>query len=96
VVADVREQRLRDKESYKKHVAQMKKVGESLMGAEEQRSDYEEQPSIESSDKTRDEAYGASQHDKDMFIRYLIEQLNIVQSSGTPIVAAIEDFTEMY
>lgn len=51
----------------------MKKIGESLMGEEEKRSDYEEQPSVESSDKTRDEAYGASQHDKDMFIRYLID-----------------------
>ncbi len=42
------------------------------MGPEEKRSDYEEQQSVDSVDRTADEAYGASQHDKDMFIRYLI------------------------
>jgi hypothetical protein len=73
----------------------MKKIGESLMGEEEKRSDYEEQPSVESSDKTRDEAYGASQHDKDMFIRYLIDQLNAAQTTSTP-ASVVEDFTEMY
>lgn len=52
----------------------MKKVGESLMGPEEERSDFEEQASVES-DRTREEAYGASQHDKDVFIRFVVEKL---------------------
>jgi|688.fasta_scaffold1220584_1 hypothetical protein len=46
----------------------MKAIGESYMGPEEDRSDYEEQVSVVSLDKTRDEAYNATQHDKDMFI----------------------------
>lgn len=51
----------------------MREIGEKLMGAEEDRSDYEEQVSVLSLDKTRDEAYNATQHDKDMLIKFLIE-----------------------
>lgn len=58
------------------------------MGPEEKRSDYESQPEIDSIDRTQDEAYGASQHDKDIFIRYLVQQLIIYQSSG---VAAVDN-----
>lgn len=57
----------------------MQRVAENLMGPDRLREDYESQPSIASVDKTKDEAYNATQHDKDMFIRYLVEQLRMQQ-----------------
>ena len=68
----------------------MKQIAEGLMGPEEKRSDYESQPDIDSIDRTEDEAYGASQHDKDMFIRYLVEQLIIAQTSAAAAVENVD------
>jgi hypothetical protein len=74
-VADYKHKHEKQKQDYKKHVENMKKQAESLYGPEEQRSNYSEQSSILEADLTEDEAYNATQRDKDMFIRFLIEQL---------------------